>query len=79
MILEIANAAGRGAYHRESNVVVKMAGRAIGARPIPHAFEDTGGGNRKLRWADPSDPFIAARAYEGCTLAAPAAPTLPAE
>eukprot|EP00959_Pyramimonas_sp_CCMP1952_P051606 1078530-Pyramimonas_sp.AAC.1 len=79
MVLEIANAAGRGAHHRGSSVVVEMAGRAIGARPIPQAFEDTGRGNKRLRWADPSDPFVAARAYEGHTLTAPAAPTLPAE
>eukprot|EP00959_Pyramimonas_sp_CCMP1952_P214295 4483980-Pyramimonas_sp.AAC.1 len=62
MILEIANAAGRGAYHRESSVVVETAGRAIGTRPIPQAFdEDTGGGNRRQRWVDQSDPFVAAK------------------
>eukprot|EP00976_Prorocentrum_cordatum_P055349 1117286-Prorocentrum_minimum.AAC.1 len=57
MILDIANAAGRGAYHRESSVVVEMAGRAIGTRPIPQAFKDTGGGTRRQRWVDQSDPF----------------------
>eukprot|EP00959_Pyramimonas_sp_CCMP1952_P332492 6962299-Pyramimonas_sp.AAC.1 len=71
MVLEIANAAGRGAHHRGGSVVVEMAGRAIGARPIPQAFEDTGRGSKRLRWADPT--------YEGHTLTAPAAPTLPAE
>eukprot|EP00959_Pyramimonas_sp_CCMP1952_P433360 9075047-Pyramimonas_sp.AAC.1 len=61
MILEIANAAGRGTYHRESSVVIETAGRAIGTRPIPQAFEDTGGGNRRQRWVDQSDPFVAAK------------------
>eukprot|EP00976_Prorocentrum_cordatum_P014490 289268-Prorocentrum_minimum.AAC.1 len=56
-----------------------MAGRAIGARPIPQAFEDTGGGNRRQRWVDQSDLFVAAKAYGGDTLTAPATPTLPAE
>eukprot|EP00976_Prorocentrum_cordatum_P091371 1188501-Prorocentrum_minimum.AAC.1 len=45
-----------------------MAGRAIGARPIPQAFEDTGGSNRRQRWVDQSDPFVAAQAYDGRTL-----------
>eukprot|EP00959_Pyramimonas_sp_CCMP1952_P174761 3652473-Pyramimonas_sp.AAC.1 len=44
-----------------------MAGRAIGARPTPQAFKDTGGGNRRQR------------RYDGRTLTAPAAPTLPVE
>ena len=79
MVLEIANPAGRGAYHRDSSVVIEMAGRAIGARPIPHAFEDTGGSSRRQRWADQSDSFVAAGAYGGHTLSAPATSTLPAE
>ena len=62
MVLEIANAAGRGAYHRESGAVIEMAGRAIGARPTPQAFKDTGGGNRRQRWVDQSDPFVTAQA-----------------
>ena len=53
-----------------------MAGRAIGARPIQQGCEDTGGSGRRMRWADPADSFVAARAYEGCTLTAPATPTL---
>eukprot|EP00959_Pyramimonas_sp_CCMP1952_P407826 8546977-Pyramimonas_sp.AAC.1 len=61
MVLEIANAVGRGAYHRESGAMIEMAGRAIGARPIPQAFEDTGGSNRKQRWVDQSDTFVEAQ------------------
>eukprot|EP00959_Pyramimonas_sp_CCMP1952_P263395 5508120-Pyramimonas_sp.AAC.1 len=64
MILEIANAAGRGAYHRGDRAAVEMAGRAIGARPIQQGCEDTGGSGRRMRWADPADSFVAARAYE---------------
>eukprot|EP00976_Prorocentrum_cordatum_P084954 1185864-Prorocentrum_minimum.AAC.2 len=54
-----------------------MAGRAIDARPIQQGCEDTGDGCRRMRWADPTDSFVAARTYEGCTLTARAAPTLP--
>eukprot|EP00959_Pyramimonas_sp_CCMP1952_P129321 2704235-Pyramimonas_sp.AAC.1 len=61
MILEIANVAGRGAYRRASGAVIEMAGRSIGARPTPRASGDEGGGNRKQRWVDQSDPFVGAQ------------------
>eukprot|EP00976_Prorocentrum_cordatum_P101758 1192774-Prorocentrum_minimum.AAC.7 len=79
MVLEVANAAGRGAYHRGDSAAVEIAGRAIGARPIQQGCEDTGSSGRRMRWEDPTDSFVAAKAYEGCALTAPVAPTLPAE
>eukprot|EP00959_Pyramimonas_sp_CCMP1952_P083457 1744578-Pyramimonas_sp.AAC.1 len=77
MVLEVANAAGRGAYHQGDRAAVEMAGRAIGARPIQLGCEDTGGSGRRMRWEDPTDSFVEAKAYEGYTLTAPATPTLP--
>eukprot|EP00959_Pyramimonas_sp_CCMP1952_P440511 9222945-Pyramimonas_sp.AAC.1 len=78
MVLEIANAAGRGAYQRGGRAEVELAGRAIGARPIQQGCEDTMGSGRGMRWTDPTDSFVKAKAYTGFALTAPAIPTLPA-
>eukprot|EP00959_Pyramimonas_sp_CCMP1952_P354630 7428634-Pyramimonas_sp.AAC.1 len=78
MVLEIANAAGRDAYQRGGEAEVELAGRAIGARPIQQGCEDAVGGGRGMRWEDPTDSFVKAKAYKGYALTAPATPTLPA-
>eukprot|EP00959_Pyramimonas_sp_CCMP1952_P190046 3975948-Pyramimonas_sp.AAC.1 len=78
MVLEIANAAGRGAYQRGGRAEVEIAGRAMGARPFHQGCEDTGSSGRRMRWEDPTDSFVEAKTYEGYALTAPATPTLPA-